>query len=214
MNVYDISIPLGPDTPIWDDGAPPILEALQHLERGNSATVSRFSMGSHSGTHMDAPAHFTLHGATIDRISPATLVGPALVVEHRGSGHIGAADLDLLGVNGSLQRVLFKTSNQRLWEDPTFRRDFVALQADAAERLIQWGVTLVGIDYLSIEPYEASDCGVHRALLGAGVAILEGLDLRSVPAGEYLLVCAPLKLVGAEGAPTRAFLIDGWQVGE
>lgn len=209
MKVYDITVPLGPDTPIWDDEAPPVLDTVLHLERGDHATVTRLAMGSHSGTHVDAPAHFAPGGATVDKLPAATLVGPALVVEHPGSGHITAADLVSLGVDGAHPRVLFKTTNGRLWEDAGFRRDFVALGASAAHRLIELGVLLVGIDYLSIEPYDAKECGVHRALLGAGIVVIEGLDLREVPAGEYVLACAPLKLVGAEGAPTRAFLIDG-----
>lgn len=205
--VYDVSVPLGPDTPIWDSGAPPVLETLLHIGQGDFATVSRFSMGSHSGTHTDAPAHFAAGGATVDEIPAETLVGPAIVVEHRGGGHITAEDLSLLGIDGTCERVLFKTANQRLWEDTAFRRDFIALDPSAARRLIELGVILVGIDYLSIEPYEEVECGVHHALLEAGVVVVEGLDLRAVPPGEYLLACAPLKLVGAEGAPTRVFLI-------
>ena len=207
VRVYDISTPLRPEMPIWDDGPAPMLDAVTHIERGDHSTVTRFSMGSHTGTHVDAPAHFVRGAATIDQLSPEVLVGPALVVEHAGRGHITAADLASLGVNGGHDRVLFKTANQRLWEDPAFRRDFVALAPDAARRLIELGVRLVAIDYLSIEAYDAVGCEVHRALLEAGIVVLEGADLRAVPPGEYLLVCAPLNLEGAEGAPTRAFLI-------
>jgi arylformamidase len=130
-------------------------------------------------------------------------------VEHTGPGHITAADLEALGVNGDHQRVLFKTVNRRLWDDTLFRRDFVALASSAAQRLMELGVGLVGIDYLSVEAYGAAGHPVHVSPLRAGVVILEGVDLRGVPAGEYLLVCAPLKLAGAEGAPTRVFLIEG-----
>lgn len=207
MRVYDISTPLRPRMPIWDDGPAPKLDPVTHIERGDPSTVTCFSMGSHTGTHIDAPAHFVQGGATIDQLPPEVLVGPALVVEHAGGGHITEADLTSLGVNGSHDRVLFKTSNQRLWADPAFRRDFVALAPDAGRRLIELGVRLVAIDYLSIEAYEAADCEVHRALLEDGMVVLEGVDLRAVSPGEYLLVCAPLKLEGAEGAPTRAFLI-------
>ena len=137
-------------------------------------------------------------------------MGPAIVVEHLGTGHITAEDLADLGIDGRHERVLFKTRNASLWSSETFRQDFLALTCAAAGRLIELGVKLVAIDYLSIEPYEAGeDCPVHRMLMEAGVVILEGADLRQVPAGEYLLVCAPIKLVGAEGAPTRAFLIEG-----
>jgi arylformamidase len=209
MRVYDVSITLGPDAPIWEDETGPVLETIADMAAGDHATVTRFSMGSHNGTHVDAPAHFVPGAATIEQLSPESLVGPAVVVEHTGPGDITAADLEALGVNGDHPRVLFKTANRRLWEDTSFRRDFVALAPSGAQRLIELGVRLVGIDYLSIEAYDAADHAVHRSLLQAGVVILEGVDLREVPAGEYLLVCAPLKLAGAEGAPARVFLVDG-----
>jgi arylformamidase len=208
MRIYDITVPLGPNTHIWDSGKAPSIRADLSISEGDFANVTSLAMGSHSGTHTDAPSHFVAEGATIDRLPAETLVGPALVVEHTGTQHITAADLAALGVDGSHQRVLFKTSNGPLWESPAFRRDFIALAPSAAKRLIELGVRLVGIDYLSIEPYEAGEtCPIHRALMTAGIVVLEGADLREVPPGEYLLVCAPIKLVGAEGAPTRAFLI-------
>lgn len=210
MRVYDISVLLDAATHIWDDGTPPELKTHLHLDRGDFATVTSFSMGSHSGTHVDAPAHFAPGGATVDEIPPDVLVGPAIVIEHSREGHVTADDLREAGVDGRHQRVLVKTVHNRdLFDGETFRRDFVALDASAAAYLISTGVKLVGIDYLSIEAYESQECRVHHALLTAGVVVLEGADLRDVPPGEYLLACAPLKLVGAEGAPTRAFLIEG-----
>lgn len=207
MRVYDLTVPLGPATHIWDDDPAPVIETLAHLDRGDTHTLTRIAMSSHSGTHVDAPAHFAPGGATVDAIPAATLVGSVLVVEHRGEAHITAADLDALGVDGRCERVLFKTANGRLWECDGFQRDFIALDGSAAARLIELDIVLAGIDYLSIEPYDAPGNGVHRALLGAGITVVEGLDLHDVPAGEYLLVCAPLKLAGAEGAPARVFLI-------
>ena len=210
MRIYDITVPLGPDTHIWDDGAAPRLLAQYSIPAGDFANVTTLEMGAHSGTHTDAPSHFVADGATIDQLPTSTLVGSALVVEHRGPHHITAVDVDALGVDGRCERVLFKTSNGPLWDSPSFRRDFVALAPSAATRLVELGVRLVGIDYLSVDPFEAgNDCPAHRILMAAGVAVLEGADLRAVPSGEYLLVCAPVKLVGAEGAPTRAFLVEG-----
>ncbi|MDZ4177830.1 MAG: cyclase family protein [Coriobacteriia bacterium] len=210
MRIYDVTVPLGPATPIWDDDPAPVIETLAHFDRGDAHTLTRIAMSSHSGTHVDAPAHFAPGGTTIDAIPAATLVGPALVVEHEGETHITAADLDALGVDGRYKRALFKTANGRLWERDGFQRDFIALDESAADRLIEYGIVLAGIDYLSIEPYDAPGNNVHRALLGAGVTVVEGLDLREVLPGEYLLVCAPLKLAGAEGAPARVFLLEGW----
>ena len=208
MRAYDITVPLGPATHLWDNDPAPVIETLAHLDRGDAHTLTRIAMSSHSGTHVDAPAHFAPGGATVDAIPAATLVGPALVVEHAGEAHITAADLDALGVDGRCERVLFKTANGRLWEREGFQRDFIALDESAAARLIELGIVLAGIDYLSIEPYDSPDNSVHRALLGAEVTVIEGLDLCDVPPGEYLLVCAPLKLAGAEGAPARVFLLQ------
>lgn len=210
MRVYDITIPLDAATHIWDDGTPPRLETVLHLDRGDECTVTSIAMGSHSGTHVDAPAHFQPGGATVDLIAADVLVGPALMVEHAGEGHISAADLVAMGVDGRHQRVLVKTvRNRDFYESEAFRRDFVALDESAAGLLVEMGVRLVGVDYLSIEAYESADSPVHRALMRAGVVVLEGADLRDVPPGEYLLACAPLKMTGAEGAPARAFLIEG-----
>lgn len=208
MRIYDITVPLGPRTHIWDDGTAPDLRADLSIAAGDFANVTSIAMGAHSGTHTDAPSHFVVDGATIEALPPETLVGPAIVVEHTSRSHITAEDLAVLGVDGRHERVLFKTPNGRLWDAPSFQRDFVALTSGASARLVELGVRLVGIDYLGIEPYEAGEeCPVHRELMAAGIVVLEGADLRAVPAGEYLLVCAPMKLVGAEGAPTRAFLL-------
>ncbi|MBM3146555.1 MAG: cyclase family protein [Actinobacteria bacterium] len=205
--VYDVTAPLRPDMPTWDDEPGPRLEWQARLADGRDHDLSSFSMGSHSGTHVDAPAHYVRDGGTVERLPVGALLGPAVVVEHTGDADITAADLAALGVDGTTRRVLFKTGNGRLWDDPTFRRDYVALAASAALSVVELGLELVGIDYLSIEAYDSPGFAVHHALLEAGVVVLEGVDLRRVPAGKYLLVCAPLKLVGAEGAPARVFLI-------
>jgi arylformamidase len=210
MRIYDITVPLGCGTHIWDDRPGPALTFECSIAEGDFANVTNVAMGSHSGTHTDAPSHFVADGLTVDRLPPETLVGTAIVVQYEGTSDISADDIDDLGNDGRHQRVLFKTPNAGMWEAPTFRRDFIGLDEGAAERLIGLGVKLVAMDYLSIEAYAAGDdAPVHRRLMAAGVVILEGADLRDVPPGEYLLVCAPIKLVGAEGAPTRAFLIEG-----
>lgn len=206
MRIFDISVPLTAGLATWDDEAGPVLETVCDLAGGDRFTLTRFSMGSHAGTHVDAPAHFVPGGAAVESLPLEALVGPALVVEHRGAHHVTARDLVALGVDGAHARVLIKTANGRLWEDGRFHTDFIALAADAARYAVERGLRLIGIDYLSIAPYAAPD-EVHQALLGAGVVALEGVDLRGVPPGEYLLACAPLKLVGAEGAPARVFLI-------
>jgi arylformamidase len=130
------------------------------------------------------------------------------VIEHKGSGHITAGDIDAAGLPADARRVLFKTTNGRFWDDDSFHEEFIGLAIDAAEALAERETVLVGIDYLSIERSGAPGHEVHVALLRVGVAIVEGLDLRAVPPGRYTMCCAPLKVVGAEGAPARVFLWD------
>src|SRR3990170_3136787 len=208
MRVHDISVPLRPDMPTYAGEPGPKLEFRKLLSKGDSATVSVLSLGSHTGTHGDAPSHFLDGAPAIDSLRPDALVGPAYVAEFRGESHITAADLESMSIPADCERVLFKTSNARFWEESEFHTEFIALAPDAGRALAEQGMKLVGIDYLSIERFRASPHEVHETLLASGVVILEGLDLRRVEAGDYYLVCAPLKVVGAEGAPARAFLID------
>ena len=208
MKVYDISVPLRADTPTYSGEPGPRLEFTKQLSKGDPFTVSVLSLGSHTGTHVDAPSHFLDGAPGVDSLPLEALVGPAYVAEFAGESHITAADLDSLGIQPDCRRLLFKTRNGRLWDDTEFQRDFIALAPDAARALAERGLRLVGIDYLSIERFRPQRHEVHETLLASGVVILEGLDLRQVPAGAYLLVCAPLNVVGAEGAPARVFLID------
>lgn len=208
MKVYDISVPLRADMPTYSGEPGPRLRFAKQLSKGDSANVSVLSLGSHTGTHVDAPSHFLDGAPGVDGLPLDALVGPACVTEFAGEGHITAADLDALAIPSDCWRLLFKTRNGRLWDDTEFHRDFIALAPDAARALAERGLRLVGIDYLSIERFRPERHEVHETLLASGVVILEGLDLRQVPPGEYLLVCAPLNVVGAEGAPARVFLID------
>ena len=208
MKVYDISVPLRPDMPTYEGEPGPKLEFSKLLSKGDSATVSVLSLGSHTGTHVDAPSHFLDGAHGVEELPLDALVGPAYVAEFSGDSHIGVADLAAMAIPGDCQRLLFKTRNGAFWDDHEFHTDFVALAPDAARELAERSMRLVGIDYLSIERFRASPHEVHETLLASGVVILEGLDLRGVTPGGYLLVCAPLNVVGAEGAPARAFLID------
>ncbi len=208
MQVYDVTVPLRPDMPTYAGEPGPKLDFHKLLSRGDSATVSALALGSHTGTHVDAPSHFLDGAPAVDGLPLDALVGPAHVVEFDGDTHIAAADLDSMSIPGDCQRLLFKTRNGRYWDDSEFHTDFIALAPDAARAIAERGVRLVGIDYLSIERFRPERHDVHETLLASGVVILEGLDLRRVAPGGYLLVCAPLNVVGAEGAPARAFLID------
>ena len=208
MKLYDVSVPLRADMPTYAGEPGPKLDFRRLLSKGDSATVSALSLGSHTGTHVDAPSHFLDGAHGVERLPLDALVGPAYVAEFDGDTHITAAQLETMAIPADCQRVLFKTRNGHLWDDSQFHADFIALAPDAARALAERGMKLVGIDYLSIERFGASPHEVHETLLTSGVVILEGLDLRPVTPGRYLLVCAPLNVVGAEGAPARTFLID------
>ena len=208
MKLYDISVPLRPNMPTYEGEAGPKLEFAKLLSKGDSANVSVLSLGSHTGTHVDAPSHFIDGANSMEKLPLEALLGPAYVAEFSGNTHITAADLESMAIPPDCERLLFKTPNGRFWDDPEFHRDFIALAPDAARELVERGIRLVGIEYLSIERFGARPHEVHETLLASGVVILEGLDLRRLTPGGYFLVCAPLNVVGAEGAPARAFLID------
>jgi arylformamidase len=208
--MYDISLTVTPGLPVWPGDPPVELERVTKLEDGADANVSRLNMGAHTGTHVDAPYHFVGDGYTVEDIPIDILIGPAVVVEiPETSEKIDAVGLDQAGIRPGIERILFKTRNSRLWaeQQPEFQQDFVAITQDGAEWLVQRGVRLVGIDYLSVAPYD-DPVPTHRILLGSRVVALEGLDLNGVSAGDYVLYCLPLKLGGSDGAPARAILIE------
>jgi arylformamidase len=187
------------------EGDPPVeLEPALSIERGDPANVSRLALGSHTGTHVDAPRHFVRGGAGVDALSPEVLIGPARVLQCP-PGPVGTETLAAAGL-GRGERLVLRTGNSDLWARECFVRDYQALTPAAARLLVDAGVALVGIDYLSIEPFGAAGYPVHRCLLEAGVVILEGLDLTSVRPGRYELCCLPLRIRDGDGAPARALL--------
>lgn len=208
MVFYDVSVPLRPGMPTYAGEPGPQLEHLKQISRGDSANVTALSLGSHTGTHVDAPQHFLDGRSTVEAMPLEALVGPAQVIELTEPRHITAADLEAASIPSGTTRLLLKTPNSRFWDDDEFHADFVGLTGDAAEWLVARGFVLVGIDYLSIERFRSPDHEVHKILLEANAVIVEGLDLRAVPPGEYTMACAPLKVVGADGAPARVFLWD------
>jgi len=197
MRIIDVTVPIRPGM-ITYPGDPTVeLERISAIADGALANVSRLEFGVHTGTHVDAPLHFLDGASATDELPLDTLIGTVHVV---GAETLAADELHSLALT---ERVLFKTSNSKLWERPEFSHDFLSLDGEGARVLLERGVRLVGIDYLSIGDEEA-----HRVLLGAGVVTVEGLDLRGVEPGEYQLVCAPLRLVGSDGAPARVLLIE------
>jgi arylformamidase len=192
--------------PTYDGEPGPKLEHLKRIAEGDSANVTALSLGSHTGTHVDAPHHFLDGRSTVDAMPLEAIVGSAQVIELTENRHITAADLEAAAIPDRTTRLLLKTPNSHFWNDDDFHTDFVGLTGDAAEWLVARNYVLVGIDYLSIERFGSPDHEVHKTLLAANIVIVEGLDLRAVPAGEYTIACAPLKVVGADGAPARVFL--------
>jgi arylformamidase len=195
-------------TPVYAGDAPMKFDFLKDMRRGDGFTLSAYSMGAHSGTHVDAPMHFISDGAPIDRLSLDPFIGPARVIDiPDGVQSIDAAELDRHPWRGA-ERVLFRTrSSLRGWmASPTFHHDFAYVAPDAAQLLADAGVKLVGIDYISAEQFGAPAPLTHRTLLGKGIPIVEGLSLAGVPAGDYDLIVLPIKVGGHEGAPARAVL--------
>ena len=200
--LHDISVPINAGMHVYDGNPGFRLELVDSIAAGAHANVSRLELGVHTGTHVDAPVHFIDGGAGTESLDLETLIGPASVLDATAvSGDLDAETLGELAFPDDLTRILFKTSNSQLWNRDSFSRDFVRLTGSGARFLIQGGVRLVGIDYLSIGDAEA-----HQELLGAGVTALEGLDLRDVDPGNYELICLPLRLEGSDGAPARVIL--------
>ena len=203
----DISVPLRAGIPIFEGDPTFVLTLAASIKDGAANNIGRLEMGVHTGTHLDAPSHFIDGGATSESIPLEAGIGPAWVVDAtriRGAT-LGASDLAGLSIPDESTRLLFKTRNSELWNEPGFSESFVGLDAGAAAVLARRGVQLVGIDYLSIAPF-GEGVPTHRALLDAGVAILEGLDLRAVEPGPVELLCLPIHLVGSDGVPARALV--------
>jgi arylformamidase len=182
------------------------IERATDQDKGDAATVSRMTLGVHTGTHMDAPLHFIPHAESIDQIPLDATVGPARVIPIRDTTSIQRDELVPHAISRG-ERILFRTVNSdRCWKTDRFQEDFVFISQDAARYLAESGIRAVGVDYLSVGGFRKDGPETHHALLAAGVWIVEGLDLSRVAPGEYELVCLPLKLIGSEGAPARAIL--------
>ena len=204
----DVTATLDPArTPIYEGDAPMRFDFLKNMKQGDKLTLSAYSLGAHSGTHIDAPMHFIANGAPIDEVALEPLIGAARVIAIPDSVQaIDAAELTKHDWRGA-RRVLFRTrSSLRSWMDSAFHKDFAYIAPDAAQLLADAGVVLVGVDYISAEQFGAAAPRTHQILLGRGIPIVEGLDLRPVQAGDYDLIVLPLKVKGHEGAPARAIV--------
>jgi arylformamidase len=207
--IYDVSVPIRNDMPVWPSDPPVKLtpSVVPSRDGSHMIRITSIDMGSHTGTHIDAPCHFVDGGKTLHEISMDALVGEATVFELPGVTSITRGALERFNWSG-VQRALFKTDNSAKWADAGFHKDFVSLEPSAATFLVERSIRLAGIDYLSIDPYGSNDHPSHFILLGHNVVVLEGLDLRKVAPGRYHMVALPLNLQGADGAPTRVILMD------
>ena len=207
--IYDISIPLRSGGVVYPGNPAISITAQQAISQGAGANVSRIDMGSHSGTHVDAPKHFFDDGAGADTLPLDVLMGPArLIAVDDAVKSVGETELrahDLRGVT----RVLIRTRNSAWLASGSteFHPDYTFLSPEGAAYLVGLGVKLVGVDYLSVEQFHSGHHRTHRTLLGANVVIIEGLVLTEPPPGDYELRCLPLRLTGLDGAPARAVLI-------
>ena len=206
VRYYDISLNLSSETVRWV--AAPALEFVERrrINRGDPTNASAVTMSVHSGTHVDAPFHFVPDGATIDVLPLESFIGPALVHAVDAERYITEEHVNTIELAG-VTRVLFKTRNSGLLRKPTYDPDFVAFSLEAARALVNRGVRLVGLDYLSVA-HADEQVPVHRAFLDHGVILLEGIDLLAIKPGRYELICFPLRLRGSDGAPCRAVLRD------
>jgi arylformamidase len=205
--IYDISVPVDQATPRWPGSPAFRAERWMDLDRGDIATDTAITGSAHLGTHIDAPSHFLKGGATVDQVPLELGIGPCWVAEFTAGGAIGPKELAAAWPAEGTERLLLRTPNSRLWATAgsTFQQDFVGLSAEGAQWLVERGVRLIGIDYLSIQRFNDPP-DTHLHLLRAGVLILEGLDLSEVPAGGYELWCLPVRYRGIEAAPARAIL--------
>jgi arylformamidase len=204
--IYDATVPLSSAVPTWPGDPRFKMVSVHRLADGDACNVARLTLGTHAGTHVDAPFHFLAEGSTVDQLPLELLMGKARVIGVSSSrDRVDRKDLEDLDLSDEL-RVLIRTRSSGLLRQGPFREDFVWLTADAAALLVQRGIKLVGIDSPSVDRFDSKEHETHRTLLGAGVIVVEALDLSAVEPGEYDLFCLPLRLVGGDGAPARVVL--------
>jgi arylformamidase len=202
----DVSVPLRSGMVHWPDNPPIYIERMLDIERGDVCNVSKLSLGAHTGTHIDAPLHFLHDGKAIDDMPLTATIGTARVLAIGDAESIKARELEGHRIQPG-ERILFKTQNSaRCWGTDEFVEDFVYISNEAARYLVAAGAQTVGVDYLSVGGYRVDGAEIHQTLLGAGIWLIEGLNLSAVEPGTYELLCLPLRIEGVDGAPARAIL--------
>lgn len=210
MRFIDISLNISENMAVWSGQIQPRMVRESRIEEGASSNVSNLTMSVHTGTHVDAPVHFLPGEHGVEKLSLESLIGPVFVaIADDEVDEITPDVLKKMQIPPYCERLLIRTRNSRYWEKGSqeFQTDFVGITAEAAEKLVESKIKLIGVDYLSVAPYH-NGRPTHEVLLKNGITILEGLDLSKVNEGYYSLICLPLKLEGCDGAPARAVLID------
>ncbi|OHC05602.1 MAG: hypothetical protein A3K25_12140 [Planctomycetes bacterium RIFOXYB12_FULL_42_10] len=205
MNIYDVTLTISDKLITWPSDPTVSIRKTRLISQGNSCNVSELKFGSHCGTHIDAPYHFEENGIKIDQIPLDYLVGTATVFDIKNKEKIDLEDIKPLKLKNR-ERVIFKTINSTFWKLPEFKKDFVYITKEAARHLVDSGVKVVGIDYLSVEKFGNKPADTHHIFLRNGVVLIEGLDLSNVEAGDYELVALPLKIKDCDGSPARVIL--------
>lgn len=208
MKTYDITFPISENVPVYEGDPNVKIEVASSFAKGDHANVTQLCCGAHTATHVDAPNHFIDGTRRVHELDLEKLIGNCRVVEIDDS--VTAIEPEHLGNLENVERILFKTRNSAFWNEPEkgFRKDFTYISPGAARILADAGMKLVGIDYLSVEKFGSGDFATHITLLEKEIVIIEGLDLREVSAGDYELICLPLKIISetGDGAPARAVL--------
>jgi arylformamidase len=205
MKLLDVSVPLDAALASYPGNTPYSLEPIKRIARGDSSNVSTLHMSAHSGTHVDAPRHFFDAAPGVEGLALEMLCGRARVIELTTRKAVTAEDLAPHDLSEDV-RVLIKTHNSRLWGSPEFQRDFIGVAESGAKYLVEHGIKVIGVDYLSVEAFKAPGAPAHHVLLGGGTIVIEGLNLRDIEPGIYELLCLPLLAVGSDGAPARVVL--------
>lgn len=207
MTIHDVSVPVRNGMHYWQGDPAPQITRLEDIERGDAWTTTHLAFAAHIGTHVDAPLHRIRGGGTVDTLELEALIGRAYVADLTDvTSEITAQALEARAIPSNVKRLLFKTRNGALWARDAFSQDFVALSGDGAQWVVERNIQLVGMDYLSADRFAAD--AAHDVLLNARVIIVEGMMLQDVAAGWYTLICLPLKVQGADGAPARALLVE------
>lgn len=205
MKLIDVTVPIDSNLATYPGNTPFTLESVKRMARGDHSNVSSLHMSAHGGTHVDAPWHSFDDGAGVESLPLEMLCGRTRVVEVTTRRAVTAEDLAGFDLREDV-RLLLKTHNSRLWGTPEFHEDFIGVTEGGARFLVDRGVKVLGVDYLSVEQHGTPGAPAHRVLLGGGTIVIEGLNLRDVDPGTYEMFCLPLPVVGADGAPARVIL--------